>query len=125
MLAGGAISEHVLEVVLRSPARADAATALAAGARGWSWNSAFERFAANGDLAALQRALEADRVRWAFALFLRGEQLGIDIPIAYTVSLEMRRATCGASSRALRSDSQPSRVRPQLLLPWDGEAWAV
>jgi V/A-type H+/Na+-transporting ATPase subunit C len=124
-LAGGAISEHVLEVVLRLPARADAATALAAGARGWSWSSPFERFAANGDLAALQRALEADRVRWAFALFLRGEQLGIDIPIAYTVSLENETRNLRRVAEAAVIGLPAESVRPQLLLPGDGEAWAA
>jgi V/A-type H+/Na+-transporting ATPase subunit C len=124
-LAGGALSEHVLEVVLRLPARGDAATALATGARERSWNAPLERFAANGDLAALQQALEADRVRWAYALFLRGQQLGIDIPIAYTVSLENETRNLRRVTEAAAIGLPAESVRPQLLLPWDGEAWVA
>jgi V/A-type H+-transporting ATPase subunit C len=124
-LAGGAINERVLESVLRLPARVDAATALAAGARGWSWGSPLERFAANGELVPLQRALEADRVRWANALFLRGEQFGIDIPIAYTVSLENETRNLRYVAEAAAIGLPAESVRPQLLLPGDGEAWAV
>ena len=77
-----------LDSALRLPTRVNAAAELAAASRRPRWRAPLERFAAGDDLAGLQRAFEADRVRWAVGLFLGGDPLGVDVPIAYTVALE-------------------------------------
>ena len=75
-----------LEAALRQPTRAESVAKLIEAARREDWRAPLERIAAGGDLPTLQRELEASRVRWAIGLFLRGDPLGVDVPIAFTVA---------------------------------------
>jgi V/A-type H+/Na+-transporting ATPase subunit C len=121
-LAGGTIAEPTLEAALRQPTRIDAATVVAAAARRADWRAPLERFAARGDLLPLQRELEIGRVRWAVGLFLRGDPLGLDLPVAYTVAKEneVRNLRLLAETAGRRS---PAEVRTELILPSQGDRW--
>jgi V/A-type H+/Na+-transporting ATPase subunit C len=124
-LTGGAIAEQVLESALRLPTRANAAAELAAASRRPRWRAPLERFAAGDDLAGLQRAFEADRARWAVGLFLGGDPLGLDVPIAYAVAVENEARNLRLVGEAAAAREPAGAVRPLLLLPGDGEAWAA
>ena len=122
-LAGGKIAEPVLESALRLPTLANAAAELAAAARRPRWRAPLERFAAGGDLAGLQRALEIDRVRWAVGLFLGGDPLGVDVPIAYTLAVENEARNIRLVGEAAAAHQPAAVVRPLLLPPGGGETW--
>jgi V/A-type H+/Na+-transporting ATPase subunit C len=87
-LVGGRIAEDALENALRQPTRAEAVTKLVHAARREDWHAPLQRIASGGDLPTLQRELEVTRVRWAVGLFLRGDPLSFDVPIAFTVAKE-------------------------------------
>ena len=119
-LAGGRIPPVALEKALRQPTRAEAVAKLIEAARRADWRAPLERIAAGGDLPTLQRELETSRVRWAVGLFLRGDPLGLDVPIAFTVALvnEVRNLRLLGESAAGRLST--AAVRPQLIVPWGG-----
>ncbi len=119
-LAGGKISARSLEAALRRLARAEVAAELAAAARRDGWRAPLERAGAGGDLVALQGELEADRVRWATGLFLVGDPLSVDVPIAYTVANENEVRTVRMIAAAAQTGMPASALRPQLILPWQG-----
>ena len=121
----GRSPRQVLESALRLPTRANATAELAAASRRPRWRAPLERFAAGDDLAGLQRAFEADRVRWAVGLFLGGDPLGVDIPIAYALAVENEARNLRLVGEAAAAHEPADAVRPLLLLPGDGEAWAA
>ena len=119
-LAGGRIPAVALEAALRQPTRAESVAKLIEAARREDWRAPLERIAAGGDLPTLQRELEASRVRWAVGLFLRGDPLGVDVPIAFTVAQvnEVRNLRLLGESAA--GGLSTAAVRPQLIVPWGG-----
>jgi V/A-type H+/Na+-transporting ATPase subunit C len=124
-LTGGTIAEQALDSALRLPTRANATAELAAASRRPRWRAPLERFAAGDDLAGLQRAFEADRVRWAVGLFLGGDPLGVDVPIAYALAVENEARNLRLVGEAAAAHQPAEAVRPLLLLPGDGDAWAA
>jgi V/A-type H+-transporting ATPase subunit C len=129
-LPGGRIGEGALDEALHMPARPDAVARLAGAAHRPDWQASLARYAGSDDVDAndlplLQGELEATRVRWALRLFLTGDPLGIDIPIAYTVAQEndarnLRLVVEGAD------DEEPAEtVRARLLVPDGGGRWAA
>jgi V/A-type H+-transporting ATPase subunit C len=119
-LPGGRIGEHALDAALHVPARADAVAGLADAAHRPDWRGPLERYANTGDLPLLQRALEAARVRWALRLFLSGDPLSIDIPIAYTVAKENEARNLRLLAEAADEGEPAESVRARLLLPDGG-----
>jgi V/A-type H+-transporting ATPase subunit C len=119
-LTGGTIAEQALESALRLPTRANVAAELAVAARRARWRAPLERFAAGADLAGLQRAFEADRIRWALGLFLAGDPLGVDVPIAYTLAVENEARNVRFVGEAAAAHQPGDAVRPLLLIPGDG-----
>jgi V/A-type H+/Na+-transporting ATPase subunit C len=124
-LAGGRISEPALNSALRQPDRADATAGLAAVARRDDWRAALERYAAGGDLPLLQTEFELSRVRWAVGLFLRGDPLSLDVPIAYTVANENEVRNLRLLAEESRAPTPTDVVRSRLVVPWDGGRWAA
>jgi V/A-type H+-transporting ATPase subunit C len=122
-LAGGTIGEPALEAALRQPTRTNAAAKLAAEARRDDWRAPLERFAAGGDLLLLQRELEACRVRWAVGLFLRGDPLGLDIPVAYTTAKENEVRNLRLLVEESGGRTPAAELRMRLLLPWSDGPW--
>jgi V/A-type H+-transporting ATPase subunit C len=120
-LAGGTITEPALEAALQQPTRSEAASKLAAEARREDWRAPLERFAAGGDLPLLQRELELSRVRWAVSLFLRGNPLGLDIPVAYTTAKENEVRNLRLLVEAGGGHGSTAELRMRLLLPWSEE----
>ena len=124
-LPGGRIGEHALDAALHVPARADAVAALANAARRNDWRRPLDQYADNGDLPLLQRAFEAARVRWALRLFLSGDPLGIDVPIAYTVAEENQAHNLRLVAEGADEGEPAESVRTALLLPDRGGRWAA
>jgi V/A-type H+/Na+-transporting ATPase subunit C len=118
-LVGGRISEDALEDALRRPTRSEAVATLVDAARRDDWRAPLQRIASGGDLPALQRELEARRVRWAVGLFLRGDPLSFDVPIAFTVAKENEVRNLRLLGEGAAGDLSAA-LRAQLIVPWGG-----
>jgi vacuolar-type H+-ATPase subunit C/Vma6 len=122
LLAGGNIRPETFEAALREPRRDDATAVLAAAAGRADWRIPLERYGSGGgDLRLLYQALELARVRWALALFLRGDPLGLDVPIAYTVAKENEVRNLRLIGENANDVTGGETLRGQLLLA-DGSA---
>ena len=121
-LAGGRIAEEELEEALRQPTRPEAVAKLVAAARRDDWRVPLQRIASGGDLPTLQRELEVTRVRWAVGLFLRGDPLSFDIPIAFTVAKENEVRNLRLVAEGVAGGVPAAALRAQLIVPWD-ERW--
>ena len=119
-LAGGRIAEAALESALRQPTRAEAVTKLVDAARRVDWRAPLQRIASGGDLPTLQRELEVSRVRWAVGLFLRGDPLSFDVPIAYTVAQENEVRNLRLLAEGVTGALPAAVLRSQLVVPWGG-----
>jgi vacuolar-type H+-ATPase subunit C/Vma6 len=95
-------------------------TKLVEAARREDWRAPLERIAAGGDLPTLQRELEASRVRWAVGLFLRGDPLGLDIPVAYSVAKENEVRNLRLLGEGAAGGLPAPALRAQLIIPWGG-----
>jgi len=123
-LAGGRIAEAALESALRQPTRAEAVKKLVDAARLEDWRAPLQRIASGGDLPTLQRELEVSRVRWAVGLFLRGDPLSFDVPIAFTVAQENEVRNLRLLAEGVSGGLPVPALRSQLIVPgggrWDG-----
>lgn len=122
-LAGGRIDPGALDTALRQPTRAEAVTRLVEAARREDWRAPLERIAAGGDLPTLQRELEVSRVRWAVGLFFRGDPLGLDVPVAYTVAKENEVRNLRLAGEGAAGGLPAAAVRAQLIVPLGGGRW--
>jgi vacuolar-type H+-ATPase subunit C/Vma6 len=118
-LAGGSIPDEALETALRQPTRAEAVARLVDAARRDDWRAPLERIAHGGDLPTLQRELELRRVRWAVGLFLRGDPLGVDVPIAYTVAKENEVRNLRFLGEGAAGSLTASAVRARQIVSWN------
>jgi vacuolar-type H+-ATPase subunit C/Vma6 len=122
-LAGGDIGPETLETALREPRREDATAVLAAAAGRVDWRISLERYGSGrGDLPALRRELEQARVRWALSLFLRGDPLGLGVPIAYTVAKENEARNLRLIAENADAGGDET-LRGQLVLADGGGRW--
>jgi V/A-type H+/Na+-transporting ATPase subunit C len=119
-LAGGRIAEDALENALRQPTRAEAVAKLVDAARREDWRAPLQRIASGGDLPTLQRELELSRVRWAVGLFLRGDPLSFDVPIAFTVAKENEVRNLRLLGEGAAGGLPAATLRAQLIVPWGG-----
>lgn len=119
-LAAGSIDEAALEGALRQPTRPEAVARLIEAARRADWRGPLERVASGGDLPTLQRELEATRVRWAVRLFVRGDPLGFDVPIAFAVAQENEVRNLRLAGEGATGALSPAALRTQLIDPWGG-----
>ena len=107
LLPGGSIAPARFEAALRAPAPVAVAGTLGR-AGGETWRPPLARWAATGDLTALERELERRRVADTTALFTRGDPLTIDVPLAFVAAqrTEARnlRLLGEASARGIHSD---------------------
>ena len=123
-LPGGRIAAETLEVALRQPTRAEAVSKLTAATRYEDWRAPLQRIATGGDLPTLQRDLEVSRVRWAVSLFLRGDPLGLDVPIAFTVAKENEVRNLRLIGEGTDGELPAAAVRAQLIIPLSAGRWA-
>jgi V/A-type H+/Na+-transporting ATPase subunit C len=119
-LAGGSIGEDALEDALHQPTRGEAIANLVDAARREDWRVPLQRVASGGDLPTLQRELEASRVRWAVGLFLRGDALSFDVPIAFTVAEENEVRNLRLLGEGAAGGFPATVLRAQLIVPWGG-----
>ncbi len=116
-LPGGRIAAEALEAALRQPTRAEAVAKLTEAARHEDWHAPLQRIARGGDLPTLERELEAGRVRWAVGLFLRGDPLGLDVPIAFTVAKENEVRNLRLIGEGADHGLPAATRRAQLIIP--------
>jgi vacuolar-type H+-ATPase subunit C/Vma6 len=119
-LAAGSIADDALEDALRQPTRAEAVARLVAAARHPDWRAPLQRIASGGDLPTLQRELEVSRVRWAVGLFVRGDPLSFDVPIAFTVAQENEVRNLRLIAEGAAGGVPAAALRAQLIVPWGG-----
>jgi V/A-type H+/Na+-transporting ATPase subunit C len=119
-LAGGKIAAAALEDALRQPTRAESVTRLVDAARREDWRGPLQRIASGGDLPTLQRELEVSRVRWAVGLFLRGDPLSFDVPIAFTVAAENEVRNLRQLAEGGSGGLPAAALRSQLIVPRGG-----
>jgi vacuolar-type H+-ATPase subunit C/Vma6 len=116
LLSGGSIPPAAFEPALHAAAPPGVVGALASPARR-QWQPPLERWAASDDLYALERDLERRRILDATALFVHGDPLAIDVPIAFAAAkrTEARNLRLLAESgvRGIPADT----VRDELLWP--------
>jgi V/A-type H+-transporting ATPase subunit C len=129
-LPGGRIGEATLDEALHMPARPDAVARLAAASRRQDWQAPLTRYASTDDVDAndlplLQRELEAARVRWALRLFLAGDPLGIDVPIAYTVAKENEARNLRLIAEGADAEEPAETVGARLLVRGGGGRWVA
>jgi V/A-type H+-transporting ATPase subunit C len=119
-LAGGTIAEDALENALRQPTRPEAVAKLVEAARRADWRAPLQRIASGGDLPTLQREFEVSRVRWAVGLFVRGDPLSFDVPIAFTVAQENEVRNLRLVAEGVAGGVPAAALRAQLIVPWGG-----
>lgn len=116
MLAGGSIPPATLATIVPAPAPA-AIVATAGRLSGGIWQDALERWAATGDLHGLQRAFERAAIADATALFVTGDPLAIDIPLAYTTAVQAEARNLRLVGEAAVRGIAPETVRAELIQP--------
>jgi vacuolar-type H+-ATPase subunit C/Vma6 len=114
-LAGGTIPPAALAMIVSAAPEAIVATVgRLAGGR---WRAALERWAATGDLNALQRAFERRAIADATALFVTGDPSGIDIPLAFTTAVGVEARNLRLLGEAAVRGIRPEAVRAELIWP--------
>jgi V/A-type H+-transporting ATPase subunit C len=114
-LPGGSIPTAAFEVALRAPAPAAVVRDLGRLGHG-TWLAPLRRWAASGDLPALERDLERRRIADESALFV-GDPLAIDVPIAFTAAKQTEARNLRLLGEAGVRGIDPETVRRELLWP--------
>ena len=103
--------------VRAGPRGSDSPAAVVGGLAEAGWQPPLQRWAASGDLTALERDLERRCIADAAALFVTGDPLAIDVPVAFTAAKQTEarnlRLLGEASVRGIDAES----VRRELLWP--------
>jgi V/A-type H+/Na+-transporting ATPase subunit C len=115
-LAGGRAAAASLDTGMRLPDAGGTAAALIAAVGGYS-RPALERWVADGDIVAVQRALERRRLLDELALFRHADPLGIAVPIAYVAELELEARNLRILAAGAAQLSSPEQLSSQLVLP--------
>src|SRR5215212_13226 len=109
-LPGGAVPLAPFRDALNAPTSAAVVAKLARASHG-RWQAPLDRWAASSDLSALERELERRRTADAIALFVAGDPLAIDVPIAFMAAkrAEARNLRLLGEAAARGIDSQSIR----------------
>jgi V/A-type H+-transporting ATPase subunit C len=118
MLPGGSIPGATLTKVVRASAPGAVIAALGRAASG-RWQAPLQRWAANGELHALQRALERTTITDAAALIRTGNPLAIDVPLAFTAAARAQTQNLRLLGEATVRGIDVDVVRRELLWPRD------
>jgi vacuolar-type H+-ATPase subunit C/Vma6 len=84
---------------------------------GGSWQAPLDGWVASGDLHALQRAFERATIADAIALFVTGDPLAIDIPLAFTTAVQVEARNLRLLGEAAVRGITPDVVRAELIWP--------
>jgi V/A-type H+/Na+-transporting ATPase subunit C len=116
LLPGGSLPVARFAAAARAPAAAAVISSLPRIA-GSGWKAPLERWAASGDLTALERDLERRRIADAAALFRMGDPLTLDVPIAFTAAKRTEARNLRLLGEASVRGIHPEVVRRELLWP--------
>jgi vacuolar-type H+-ATPase subunit C/Vma6 len=116
LLPGGSIPSSAFAAALREP-EPTAVCATLGRQYGKQLHGALEAWAGTGDVSALQRTLQRNGVADAAALFLTGEPLSIDIPLAFTAAKETEARNLRLLGEAAARGIPAQVVRHELLWP--------
>ncbi len=117
LLPGGSAPPAVFEAAVDAPVPNAVAAALGPVGRP-AWRTPLARWAASGDLTALERELERLRIKDAMALFAAGDPLAIDVPLAF-----MAAKLAEARNLRLLGEADVRRIAPDVVrreLLWPG-----
>jgi vacuolar-type H+-ATPase subunit C/Vma6 len=112
-LEGGSIPLAVFERALGAPTSA----AVVGGLADAGWQPPLQRWAASGDLTALERELERRCIADAASLFITGDPLAIDVPVAFTAAKQIEARNLRLLSEASVRGIDAEIVRRELLWP--------
>jgi V/A-type H+-transporting ATPase subunit C len=115
-LAGGTIRPAALAMLV-SAATPAAVVAAVGRLAGGIWRAPLEQWMATGDLNALQRRLERTTIADATALFVTGDPLAIDIPLAFTTAIGVEARNLRLLGEAAARGISPEVVRAELIWP--------
>ena len=79
------------------------------------WQTPLERWAASEDLSALERELERRRIADEVALFVTGDPLAIDVPIAFMAAKRTEARNLRLLGEAAARDIDPETIQRELL----------
>ncbi len=113
-LPGGSVPLGAFRDALNAPTSAAVVAQLGRLAHG-RWQTPLERWGASGDLAALERELERRRIADAVALFVAGDPLAIDVPIAFMAAKRTEARNLRLLGEAAARDIDPEIIRRELL----------
>ena len=112
---GGAIPVAALEAAVRLPSRAAVATELVALGRE-SWREPLSDWTASGDVVRLAQAVERAWAADAVRLFVSGDPLGIDVPLAFSVAKQTEARNLRLLAEATLRHRDAQSVRSDLVL---------
>ena len=110
---GGSVPLAAFRDALNAPTAAAVATRLGRAGHG-GWQTPLDRWAANDDLSALERELERRRIADAVALFVAGDPLAIDVPIAFMAAKGTEARNLRLLGEAAARDIDPQIIRREL-----------
>jgi V/A-type H+-transporting ATPase subunit C len=116
LLPGGSAPPAAFEAAVQVPAPNAVAGALGPVGRE-AWRAPLARWAATGDLTALERELERGRIADATALFAAGDPLAIDVPLAFMAAKLAEARNLRLLGEAGVRRIAPDVVRRELLWP--------
>ncbi len=116
-LPGGSIATERLDAAVRLPDAGAAARSLSAAIPGDRWRMPLERWSAGGNLLALQKELEEQRISDAVSLFTRGDPLGVGVPVAYAVAKENEAKNLRLVAEGAARGLDPELIRGQIFIP--------
>jgi len=115
--AGSAVTEVVAGVLFGYTREEVVAAVLALPATGRWRRPLLEQWAGTGDLVALQDELERARTRRRVRLFLSGDPLGIDIPLAFVSAKETEARNLRVLGEGAADGTDVDLLRARLVLP--------
>jgi V/A-type H+-transporting ATPase subunit C len=113
-LPGGSVPLAAFRDALNAPTSAAVVAHLGRAGHG-SWQSPLERWAVSGDLSALERELERRLIADAVALFVAGDPLAIDVPIAFMAAKRTEARNLRLLGEAAARGIDPEIIRRELL----------
>ena len=114
-LPGGSVPLAAFRDALNAPTPAAVVAHLGRPGHG-PWQAPLERWAASGDLSALERELQRRRIADAVALFVVGDPLAIDVPIAFMAAKRTEVRNLRLLGEAAVREIDPEIIRHELLL---------
>jgi vacuolar-type H+-ATPase subunit C/Vma6 len=114
--AGGSVPPPRIRAAAQTAAPAMIAAQLGRHGAG-TWRAPLTQWAATGDLLALEHALQRSRIEASVALFVTGDPLSIDVPIAFTAAQRSEAHNLRLLGEAGARGIHVETVRRELLWP--------